>query len=439
MLLLGSMLTFALLVAVPLASAGTNPPGFHYKPADRTATWLVTRSETMPAFLNGSVVSTKYEQGYFTGNITGTNSTYGMEPLVGQAAVGATTNAQPSNASGIDPMWVLVPWFGPASAPYAPAYNPGAYHIKLMCAPATVAVCWDHPATIYVPGLGVVPLPGHDHLISTANNGIDEWWLIYVVLVTNKSAFPNLAGTTGINSLTALRSAQAAGMASSDLPTNVYLNFAVAPYATVGGQPVQSKETKTLEGLETMPTFFAGKLYNSFYEQGYFTGSTTGFNGLYGMQPLTPQAALGVFPNVLPAPQVDIEQLWVLVPWWGPASTPYAPAYNPAAYGIQVQCAPATVSVCYDHPATIFVPGLGVVPLPGHDHLVSTVAQHVNIWWHVRVALVLNQSAWPTQQPSGNWTGITSVPILRADQKAGMASNSISTNFYLDFTMGGVI
>ena len=36
-----------------------------------------------------------------------------------------------------------------------------------MCAPATRAVCWDPPATLDVPGLGVVPLPGHDHLIGT--------------------------------------------------------------------------------------------------------------------------------------------------------------------------------------------------------------------------------------------------------------------------------
>ena len=50
-----------------------------------------------------------------------------------------------------------------------------------------------------------------------------------MVLVTNSTVFPNLAGTHGITSLSALTAAQAAGQASADLATNCYLNFEVTP------------------------------------------------------------------------------------------------------------------------------------------------------------------------------------------------------------------
>jgi hypothetical protein len=48
-----------------------------------------------------------------------------------------------------------------------------------------------------------------------------------VVLVTNSSAWPRVSafGETGIVSLSALAQAQKHHEASSDLPTNVFLNF----------------------------------------------------------------------------------------------------------------------------------------------------------------------------------------------------------------------
>jgi hypothetical protein len=47
--------------------------------------------------------------------------------------------------------------------------------------------------------------------------------------VTDEKAWPNATGTTGINSLKALRAAQAKGQALGDIPTNVFLFFGSQP------------------------------------------------------------------------------------------------------------------------------------------------------------------------------------------------------------------
>ncbi|MFI5414968.1 MAG: hypothetical protein ACHQ16_04795, partial [Candidatus Lutacidiplasmatales archaeon] len=198
-----------------------------YNPTQPPASHALQLSEQMPAFLNGKVVNTLYENGFFTSSNATHSYRYGMEPLLQGTGIGAPDTHDPIAPSQEPAFIVLVPWWGPSSAPYAPAYNPAAYGIQLDCAPDSIALCYDHPATINVPGLGVVPLPGHDHLITTAFHHTDTWWSLIVVLVTNSSVFPNLNGTVGITSLASLQAAQAAGQASADLATNAYLNFEV--------------------------------------------------------------------------------------------------------------------------------------------------------------------------------------------------------------------
>ncbi len=383
-------------------------------------------AELMPAFLNDHVVPTVYEQGYFVGTFQHHNSTFGMEPLQVVPSVGVAPNRMPSGPNGIDPMWVLVPWWGPSSAPYAPAYDPAKYGIQEQCAPATVAVCFDHPPTINVPGLGVVPLPGHDHLISNNGGHTDEWWHVYVVLVLKAADWPNLSGPNGITSVAKLEYAQNHSAASPSLNTNLFLDFAVLP------ETYQVSESKILEAQEMMPTFWNGQVLNTVYEQGYFTSPINYNSKVYGMEPLMAAPAVGVAAKQLPTSSSNVFPFYVLVPWWGPASAPYAPAFAPASYGIQEMCAPATIAVCWDHPATINVPGLGTVPLPGHDHLVGTVAGHRDVWWNVVVVLVLNSTVWPSLDGS---SGITSVNGLLVAQELGAASEGLPTNIYLNFAV----
>jgi len=422
------VMTVLLLLMPSASAAATNtslPSGFGGSESP-----LLEQSEMMPAFLNGHVVNTVYEQGYYVGTFSAPNSTFGMEPLSAIPSIGVNATHQPAPFDHVRTLWVLVPWWGPSAAPYDPAYNPTAYGIQLHCAPANVAVCFDHPATINVPGLGNVPLPGHDHLISTWAAGQDIWWNVAVDLVFNQSVFPDLNATHGITSLSELLKQQALGTVSPDLNTDLFLNFRVLPNAGTHVAPLPQSRSPSLKMDIEMPVFYNGAVLPSFYEQGYFTGSNVSYNSSYGSQPLLAMPELGTAPTTFPAAKADIAPFYVLVPWWGPASAPYDPAYNPAAYGIQEHCAPANIAVCWDHPATINVPGLGVVPLPGHDHLVGTVANHRDIWWNVVVVLVLNQTAWPAWNAS---SGIVSTADLAAAQTAGTASADLPTNVFLNF------
>jgi hypothetical protein len=389
-------------------------------------------SETMPAFLNGVVVQTVYEQGYFVGSNATYNSTYGTEPLQAGPAVGVNPSTFPS-AHANDTLWVLVPWWGPSSAPYDPAYQPATYGIQEQCAPANIQVCYDHPATIFVPGLGVVPLPGHDHLIATNHAGQDVWWNVAVDLILKQSAWPTVTafGQSGITSLAALLAAQKAGTSSPDLPTNVFLNFAVV---TPHGSSFSSHPSPLLKMLETMPSFLGGRVVQTDYQQGFYVGTNASYNTTFGPEPIFGDAAVGVHPTSYPTAKSSIQPFYVLVPWWGPSATPYAPAYNPAAYGIQLHCAPANVQICWDHPSMIDVPGLGTVPLPGHDHLIGTVAGHKDTWWNVVVVLVTNASAWPQISVFGN-SGIVSVGALAQAQSLGEASSDLPTNVFLNFSV----
>jgi hypothetical protein len=424
-------LAVAFLMAVPSAGANlvTTSPPLTPQPTPRP---LLSAAEQMPAWLNGSIVNTIYLQGNFVGTVNASNRTFGMEPMVGQPAIGVTPNVYPTARAHIPDFTVLVPWWGPKATPYAPAYNPTAYGIREMCAPATIAVCWDHPATINVPGLGTVPLPGHDHLIGTAAANKDTWWNLKVVLVLNKTYWPGLTGSQQahpITSIAALTAAQALGATSATLGTNDFLNFAVAS-PSGAFNATQPPASRALQLAEQMPAFLNGSVVNTLYENGFFTSSNATPMGAFGMEPLLAGAGIGAPDIHDPIAPVREPAFIVLVPWWGNSTAPYAPAYDPAAYGIRLMCAPDSIALCYDHPATIDVPGLGVVPLPGHDHLITTSFHHTDTWWSLIVVLVTNASVFPNLAGTH---GITSLSALTAAQAAGQASKDLGTNTYLNF------
>ncbi len=80
----------------------------------------------------------------------------------------------------------------------------------------------------------VVPTPNHDHVIDGANFG-SIWWQIITVLVLDESVWPNVEGTTGINSVRDIRTAQANGQALGDVPTNFFLHFDSRQFPQGGG------------------------------------------------------------------------------------------------------------------------------------------------------------------------------------------------------------
>jgi hypothetical protein len=206
------------------------------------------------------------------------------------------------------------------------------------------------------------------------------------------------------------------------------ITSAAHPSTSLNGTFHERQESASLEQNETMPNFVNGIIYQSEYEQNYFVGSNS-----------TMQPTVGTPANVFPTPNLSsIGEFYVLVPWWGPSATPYAPAYN---LSTPVMCAPATVQVCFDHPGTVSVPGLGVVPTPGHDHLLDGLHGFKDIWWKVTIVLVLHQSAWPG---INGMQGITSdhnrtnpAPFTESLDQAELNGDAVETtsNFFLDFAV----
>lgn len=74
----------------------------------------------------------------------------------------------------------------------------------------------------------IVPTLNHSHIIDGKNFG-PVWWEVISVLVTDPAAWPSADGKSGINSLDALRAAQANGQAAADQPTNFFLFFDSQP------------------------------------------------------------------------------------------------------------------------------------------------------------------------------------------------------------------
>lgn len=161
---------------------------------------------------------------------------------------------------GTEPLFVIVPFFdadgdGQAFGGLGPTLNalfgfvPDAFDstpgVPVQCPepgpPLTQhtgdpGTCTMHPTTVdlgpVLDQLGLVspktvvkvPTPNHSHIIDGANFGA-IWWQVRVVLVFDQSVWPNVGGTTGLNSVADLREAQAAGKASADIPTNFFLFF----------------------------------------------------------------------------------------------------------------------------------------------------------------------------------------------------------------------
>jgi hypothetical protein len=222
----------------------------------------------------------------------------------------------------------------------------------------------------------------------------------------------------------------AVGVLALVLLASPLLGAAVRPSSgtqAIIGQFHEKGESASLEQNETMPNFVSGQIFMSEYEQNYFVGSNT-----------TMQPTVGVQPTIFPTDDIStIGNFYILVPWWGPSSTPYAPAYNTST---PTMCAPANIMVCFDHPATVDVPGLGVVPTPGHDHLLDGLHGFRDIWWQGIIILVLHQSAWPgvtgMQGIVSDHNQTNPAPFTESLDQAqlnGDAAADLPTNFFLDF------
>ena len=87
-----------LLLLTPSATAAVATPTTHATSV--TPSTLLQKSEMMPNFLNGKVVNSLYEQGYFVGANYTHNSSFPGEPLAAVFARKARPGARPAQAPG---------------------------------------------------------------------------------------------------------------------------------------------------------------------------------------------------------------------------------------------------------------------------------------------------------------------------------------------------
>ena len=119
----------------------------------------------------------------------------------------------------------------------------------------SVVTCIDHPATIDLSPLAStlgapasslfnVPLPSHDHLLTTRNGDQPEWWNVIVIPVTSPAGLASIEKSKNYATVRALETTPGSGVGvtgAPEVPTNAYLWFQTLPGAsppTPG--PVQS-------------------------------------------------------------------------------------------------------------------------------------------------------------------------------------------------------
>jgi hypothetical protein len=166
------------------------------------------------AFFDGKATSFTYSNGFYCDTSVSAQSTSGCE-------VGATYHHPPTNKA-FDPLFITVPLFKNQT-------------MRMEC--PNGKVCVDHPGTIdlsrLAPALGApasalynAPTPGHEHFITTANNGKAEWWDVKVIGVTKKKVFNQINQHRSYSYIQQLR-ANHNPHVTANIPTNLFLWFGV--------------------------------------------------------------------------------------------------------------------------------------------------------------------------------------------------------------------
>ncbi|MHB1930657.1 MAG: hypothetical protein ACYCUG_14790, partial [Acidimicrobiales bacterium] len=197
-------------------------------------------------WIAGQDVEALYTESYFCDTSVSAASSSGCEAGAAPNHVppGVSDPTAPSPTvtnSQIDPLYIPVPLY--SSPPVT--YN--------QCSSAIV--CIDHPATIDLSRLagvlGVpaasldnVPLPGHDHLLTTRNGDQPEWWNVIVIPVTSPKGLAAVESAKNYPAVKAMENVPGSGIGAGgfgEVPTNAYLWFQTLPGAsTPTPGPVQT-------------------------------------------------------------------------------------------------------------------------------------------------------------------------------------------------------
>ncbi len=417
-------------------------------------------------YYNGSSVNLMYSENYYCDTSVPSGATTGCE--AGVAASANPTSTSPDgtslgNTTHSDTLYIPVPLFS----------NPPA----TQC--ISTATCIDHPPTIdlsriasALPGnpsassLVNVPIPAHNHVVGTRNSGDPEWWNVQVIATTSPTVFGSLTSESAVNS------AVSAGTAVS-VPTNVFLFFQVLPgtvppavasnltatsppgnqVATAPNpspsvsqmEPGQVIDNLTNDCGATAPNceniglthdWVDGQDVDALYTEPYFCDTSVSTASSSGCEAGTAPNKVppGVSDQTPPSTAVSnsqIDPLYIPVPVYASPPVPYT------------QCS-AAIS-CIDHPSTIDLSrlssALGVsnasaldnVPLPSHDHLLTTRNSDQPEWWNVIVIPVTSPQGLSAVETAKSYLAVKALENVSGSGIGVDGAGEVPTNVYLWF------
>jgi hypothetical protein len=418
-------------------------------------------------YYNGTNVDLLYSENYYCDSNVTSSASSGCE--VGAAASGSPsassaggTGTTLGNTTHGDTLYIPVPLF--AGAP------------PTQC--VSTATCIDHPPTIdlsriaaALPGspspssIANVPIPAHNHVVGTRNGGLPEWWNVEVVATTDPATFNSLTSVSAINAAVAASKAITA-------PTNAFLFFQILPgtlsaamasnlTATAPPGPAVASApdpNPAVNQVEAGTTFnnlmndcgasaplcqnlgisrdwIDGQDVQALYTEQYFCDTSVAAASSSGCEAGAAPTKVppGVADQTAPSPTVtngNIDPLYIPVPLY--ASPPVT--YN--------QCSSAIV--CIDHPATIDLSrlastlgapasALANVPLPGHDHLLTTRNGDQPEWWNVVVIPVTSPQGLAAIENSKTYAAVKALETVPGSGIGVPGAPEVPTNAYLWF------
>jgi hypothetical protein len=418
-------------------------------------------------YYNGTNVDLLYSENYFcdsgVASLATTGCEVGLGPTTHPAADTSVDGTSLGSTTHADTLYIPVPLFSPAPPTQCTA----------------TATCIDHPPTIDLSAIHAdlpgdpsaasvenVPIPAHDHVVGTRNGGLPEWWNVQVIATTSPTVFATLTSVSAIN-------AAVTATTALSVPTNAFLFFQVMPGTVPAAQAAnltatappgaalpaapaappasQVESGQTIDDLNndcgaTAPNcenvgishdWIDGQDVDALYTEPFFCDTTVTSGASSGCEAGVPANAVppGVSDTTAPTLTVtnsQIDPLYIPVPLY---STP------PVTYN---QCSSAIV--CIDHPPTIDLSRLASVlgapaaslmnvPLPGHDHLLTTRNGDQPEWWNVIVIPVTSPVGLASVETAKSYA---SVKALEDVAGSGIGTGpggvgEVATNAYLWF------
>ena len=162
---------------------------------------------TTEGWFNGKTVTFLYSRPYSCDQPPTSGADSGCE-------VGADSQTAPIGDPDVPELWVVVP------LGFTPRQD------TLQCPVA--GDCINHPhdidlSRVFGAGAEDVPLPAHSHVIDDLQGG---WWKTFVVGVTTQQAWDRIVAG---KDLATVRELQQEGLATGDIPSNLFIFFNVLP------------------------------------------------------------------------------------------------------------------------------------------------------------------------------------------------------------------